>query len=462
MLLLFASITLGASDGWKFLDKYPPQYVAAKLGSQETITIDGNINEAAWEQVPWTTKPFEDIASVLYPDLAPPEAYQAKLKVRWDSQYMYIAAELNEPVVWGNVTGHNNELTAGRAPWWNNDFEVFVDVSGSTHYYKEYEMNARNATYDVLWRVPDGGMNSIGVPCEAGDPNLWCQNSTFNAGQKWTMYGGNNGMKTAVSVPPALTPFSKQSWTAEIAFPIAAGSGHGGLLDADSSHDYSAHNPNSNNQTYWWVNFARAEHPLLTIGADPLGINFFDKDYDDMCAVIKKEYPSLLGTDAWGCYWEFVWNNLGNTKYMHNPEMWGVVQFTSNSKAAACLTSEWPGRYIAHQLYRAQVSYYLQNKAYSNDPSLLATSKYCNNSTNCNAADVQAALSTYKDIFTVSVVVGSKPTCVDYTTGKATGALCFDITVTVQDPAHAFHKVTTVSADRYTTTTAVQGGDACL
>ena len=27
------------------------------------------------------------------------------------------------------------------------------------------EMNFNNATYDVLWRVPDGGLGSTGVPC---------------------------------------------------------------------------------------------------------------------------------------------------------------------------------------------------------------------------------------------------------------------------------------------------------
>ena len=29
-------------------------------------------------------------------------------------------------------------------------------MDGSTQYYKEFEMNALNATYDVLWGVPDG------------------------------------------------------------------------------------------------------------------------------------------------------------------------------------------------------------------------------------------------------------------------------------------------------------------
>lgn len=39
----------------------------------------------------------------------------------------------------------------------DNDFEVFIDPDGSTHYYKEFEINALNTTWDlelnkVCWR----------------------------------------------------------------------------------------------------------------------------------------------------------------------------------------------------------------------------------------------------------------------------------------------------------------------
>ena len=31
----------------------------------------------------------------------------------------------------------------------DNDFEVFIDPDGSTHYYKEFEINALNTTWDL-------------------------------------------------------------------------------------------------------------------------------------------------------------------------------------------------------------------------------------------------------------------------------------------------------------------------
>jgi hypothetical protein len=36
----------------------------------------------------------------------------------------------------------------------DNDFEVFVDSDGSTHNYKEFEINANNATWDLLLNKP--------------------------------------------------------------------------------------------------------------------------------------------------------------------------------------------------------------------------------------------------------------------------------------------------------------------
>lgn len=47
--------------------------------------------------------------------------------------------------------GHN-----AHAPYSpDNDLEVFIDVSGTTQYYVEFEMSLQNATYDIKWGKPD-------------------------------------------------------------------------------------------------------------------------------------------------------------------------------------------------------------------------------------------------------------------------------------------------------------------
>ena len=441
MLVSVLSVLCAASPPeWMFLSKYPPQYVSEILSHGEVITIDGDINEPAWEAVPWTTKKFVDIAG----DDNVLDNYQTKVKVRWDSEYLYIAAQLQEPLVWGNITGHNNKLTSGRAPWWNNDFEVFIDTHGSSHYYKEFEMNCRNATYDILWRVPDGGMNSKGVPCDGQLPN-WCQNSTFNKGQTWTMYPR---MKTATSVPMAFTPFGPFHWTTEIRFPIERNQISGGLVDTEPGVQNSAANPINNKTKFWWMNFARAQHPLLTVGPTPLGINFFDSNYTDLCAKIQKEHPTLLGTDAWGCYWEYVWSSMGISKYMHNPEMWGIIQFAHKPQEQLCQTQEWPGRYLTQMMYRSQIAFFEQHGTFTTDVNILSSPSFCNSSTICDSSDVSLALSLPNTYFIKSVVDANATRCVNFSTKKSTGGPCFNISVTTTAPSSAFVNTITIRENR--------------
>ena len=62
----------------------------------------------------------------------------------WDNQYFYVAAELEEPHVWG--TRH----AARRGDFPDNDFEVFIIPNGDSHKYYEFEMNALNTGWDLL------------------------------------------------------------------------------------------------------------------------------------------------------------------------------------------------------------------------------------------------------------------------------------------------------------------------
>ena len=107
--------------------------------------------------------------------------------MRWDASYLYVGAELFEPFVFANLTGHNEV-----APYHDNDFEFFVDPAGSTEFYKEYEMSAKNATYDVLWGVPDGW----GLHCDSGGGRVLptCVNTSFPGyAGSWTMADGRGG-----------------------------------------------------------------------------------------------------------------------------------------------------------------------------------------------------------------------------------------------------------------------------
>src|SRR6266851_4866612 len=102
------------------------------------ITIDGRLDEVAWQQVPWTDL-FVDIEG----DAKPRPRLGTRVKMLWDDQFFYVGAELEEPHVWGTLTQHDSVI------FQDNDFEVFIDPNGDNHEYYEFEINALNTGWDL-------------------------------------------------------------------------------------------------------------------------------------------------------------------------------------------------------------------------------------------------------------------------------------------------------------------------
>ena len=71
----------------------------------------------------------------------------------WDDTYLYVAALLEEPHVWGTLTKHDSVI------FHDNDFEIFIDPDGDNHEYYEIEINALNTEWDLFLKKPyrDGG-----------------------------------------------------------------------------------------------------------------------------------------------------------------------------------------------------------------------------------------------------------------------------------------------------------------
>ncbi len=154
--------------------------------SATPLVIDGKMDEAAWATAPWTAD-FQDIEG----DAKPKPTFRTRAKMLWDDQYFYIAAELEEPHVWGTITKHDEVIFA------DPDFEVFIDPNGDNHQYYEFEMNALNTGWDLRLTKPykDGGqaLNEWEIP----------------------------GLKTAVHVRGTLNDASDvdQGWSVELAIP---------------------------------------------------------------------------------------------------------------------------------------------------------------------------------------------------------------------------------------------------
>jgi ketosteroid isomerase-like protein len=151
--------------------------------------IDGLLDDAAWQQVPWT-EVFVDIEGARRPK----PRLRTRAKMLWDAEYFYLAAELEEPHAWATLTKHDSVIFN------DNDFEVFINPDGNNRAYYEFEINALNTSWDLFLPQPykDGG----------------------RADNSWEI----SGLKTAVHVTGTLNdPSDKDSgWAVEIAFPWAA------------------------------------------------------------------------------------------------------------------------------------------------------------------------------------------------------------------------------------------------
>jgi hypothetical protein len=138
----------------------------------------------------------------------------------YDDRYFYVAAELEEPHVWGTLTERDSVI------FQDNDFEVFIDRYGDNHRYYEFEMNALNTGWDLLLTKPykDGGVAING----------------------WDVAG----LKSAVHVRGTLNDPGDvdQGWSLEIAFPWRA------LKEANTDVNLA---PREGEQ--WRVNFSRVQ-----------------------------------------------------------------------------------------------------------------------------------------------------------------------------------------------------------
>ncbi len=185
------------------------------------IVVDGKLDDAAWASVPWTEDSV-DIQGVAMPK----PRFHTHVKMLWDDDYLYIAAELEEPHVWATLTNHDSVI------FLDPDFEVFIDPQGNTHNYYEFEMNALNTSWDLMLDKPY---------MDQGKPN--------NA---WDI----PGLKTAVQVDGTINNASDsdKGWTLEIAFPWKVLAEH------------ARHSGPPTEGEQWRIDFSRVEWQITTTG----------------------------------------------------------------------------------------------------------------------------------------------------------------------------------------------------
>jgi hypothetical protein len=259
----------GFAEDWAKMERCEPKgYVCYR--SVGSIKVDGKIDETSWHNAPWTDL-FLDIEG----DTKPPPPLQTRVKMLWDDGYFYVAADVQEPNVWGTLTNRDSVI------FQDNDFEIFIDPNGDNHEYYELEINALNTVWDLFLEKPykDGG----------------------SAVNEWNI----DGLKSAVHVRGTLNDptDTDQGWSLEVAFPWKA--------LAEYAHRTTP--PRNNDQ--WRVNFSRVEWRYEVVAGQYRKINGTKEDnwVWSPQGIIDMHRP-----EKWG-YVQFSTTATGTTKFLRDP-----------------------------------------------------------------------------------------------------------------------------------------------
>ena len=274
---------------------HPKGYVCRRVAAPPAI--DGKLDDPVWAAAAWT-EAFVDIEG----DKKPKPRFRTRAKMLWDDEALYIAAELEEPHVWGTLTKHDSVI------FHDPDFEVFLDPDGDNHLYAELELNALNTTWDLLLTKPykDGG-------------------KAVNA---WEI----TGLQTAVRVngtinDPADTDVG---WTVEIKWPWA------GLKELTAV----AVPPKDGDQ--WRINFSRVEWDVEVVDGKYRKV---PKRPEHNWVWSPQGVIDMHRPERWG-YLQFTTAPTGKE-----------VPFTPDP--------DWPTRDLLHRVYYAQREHHKAQKKYA-------------------------------------------------------------------------------------------------
>jgi hypothetical protein len=378
-----------------FAASYPEQYVARRV-RRGAVRVDGALDEAAWSLAPWGSD-FVEIAG-----RGPAPRLRTRAKLLWDEQFLYVAAELAEPTAWANIssTCHCNASGApDQVIFHDNDFEVFVDPAGSCANYKELEINALGADWNLLLDRPyaDGGLENSSRLLGA-------------AGFDLVRYGLRSAARVYGAVNDPARASAQDRWTVEIALPLAGlmygqpdardprvasrgrretsesrGRGASSTSTSSTSSNFSSSSRTSysisstststsnssraststgsntssggsittttsdgDGPVLWRINFSRVEWRVHAEGGR------YVKDAPDEAE------------DNW------VWSAQHQVN-MHLPERWGVLQFANgDADAQHQRDRSWSVRQVAMTLYYAQVRHRQDTGAFTDDLASLA------------------------------------------------------------------------------------------
>lgn len=265
-VLIATALTCNAQSITERYERFltdPHGYVAYRTNG--SIKIDGVLDEADWAKA----QPTEEFADISGEGFAKPR-FKTTAKMLWDDEYLYIAAEMEEPNVWGDITKHDEVI------YYNPDFEVFIDPDGDAQNYFEIEANPLGTVFDLFVQKPYRATTRAFVTFSWDTPGLKLDTH---------IYGTLNDSRD-----------KDKGWTVEMAVPRKA-------IAAEFDNYLKAGN-------YMRIGFSRVEWQVNT---DAQGKSSRKKDSDG----------KYLPEDNW------TWPSTGMIA-MHMPERWGYVYLSNN------------------------------------------------------------------------------------------------------------------------------------
>ncbi|TMW55254.1 hypothetical protein Poli38472_013145 [Pythium oligandrum] len=262
------------NEEWQYMDTLrPPVYVCLRRkadsnGVVPRLKIDGRVDKEEWSHVPWSDA-FVDIEGVV----KKPTVYPlTRMKMMYDDQHLYIAAELVEKQIWGTILEKNATM------YHENDFEVFLNPDGSRHNYYELELNCLNTIWELVLNKPYKDGYSIKNP--------------YNL----------EHVQTAVYVDGVTNDPQVEctKWSVEVCYRLSE------LVQFDRLRERPARAGD-----VWRVNFSRVQYQLMTV---------LDEETNEL------QYAKVPDTREDN----IVWAPTGVID-IHRPEKWGFVLFSSAS-----------------------------------------------------------------------------------------------------------------------------------
>ncbi|NKB70305.1 MAG: SUMF1/EgtB/PvdO family nonheme iron enzyme [Candidatus Latescibacteria bacterium] len=244
--------------------------------AMEPIVVDGQLDEEAWAQAPWTADFGHIVSATAY---ARPHL-RTRARLLWDDYNLYAAVELEEPHLVAHVVDKDEEI------YDDNDIELFIDVDGDAQNYIELEFNALGTIWDML------------LPKEYNRGGLPWSHPRVPQSPPWNL----EGMRVAVRAEGSFNyPFDTDTgWTIELSIPWTS------LAATDRSGT-----PLNNPGRVLRANFSRVQYPWS-----------------------RTTWPITDWKNRGGPCWDWTWSPV-LVYNMHACETWGRLVLSDRTPAQA-------------------------------------------------------------------------------------------------------------------------------